>query len=465
MSDLMTALTELRDARPAYEEAEAFYEGCVDEVFRSAQIERKLSGKADYRVNLARKPVQAVLDRLEIASFTCPDEGATKLLNDKFWEANELDIEAPEIHENGLSLGDAFLFVWPSDAGGTDADDNQDAIGHGVDAFYNSPLSVRVLYDEENPRLKKLAIKSWTWKDSDGKDRVRVNLYYADHFEKWVSKPGAKGDKEADFEPFLDDFTDADGHVPNPWGEVPFFHFRTRRPYGRPEHKEAYGPQNAITKLGAIQMDNADFANLPQRYGLIDGQAGTDDDLDWDQDDETAPQDRDSQLSSKPGSFWALRNYKSVGQFPAADPKNFLDPMGMYVRFMAATTTTPYRWFDPTGAIPSGESLRADDAPLVKKINARQRAFAATWRDAGQFALRILGITAVPTVRWKPPQIINDLEGWQAIREKQDAGVPIRTSLMEAGYTEAEVTSWGFTENEPNGPDGFLEEREAEVTP
>jgi len=445
--DLMLALTELRDARPAYEKAERYYEGEAPEKFSSPKVQKLLNGtRGDFAPNLAARPVDAVLDRLEIAAIVCEPDEHTAALRDRVWDPNELDIEMPQVLENALQYGDCYLFVWDGD----DTDDGQPT----VDVFYNSPLTMRIIYDPENPRRKKLAIKSWC-EGLGAKERVRVNLYYPDHFEKWITKEGAKGDKEADFEPYVDDDTDERGWIGNPHGEIPVFHFRTRRPYGRPEHKRAYGPQDAVTKLVVNQMATSDFAAFPQRAGLLDPTASSDDDIDWGNDDETDPGDRESQLVAHPGSLWTLRGYKELMEFSAADPDAFIKPIGLHTRFMAATTTTPFRWFDPSGDVPSGESIRADDAPLVKKISARQRSFGSTSCDAFEFALRILDITAKVMVQWAPAQTTGDLEFWQAVLAKQDAGVPVRQSLLEAGYTDKQVDAWGYTEEQPNGPDGW----------
>jgi hypothetical protein len=467
IEDLIPAYAELRNARPAYDQAEMYREGDAPEKFPSSDIQRLLKGGSrDFHVNLAARPVDAVLDRLEIAAVVCQPEEHTPTLQE-LWEANELDIEAPEIHDNALTYGDGYLFVWPSESS-SDADDEGEengepvAKGAGVDMFYNSPLSVRLLYDEENPRKKRLAIKAWC-EGADESKRTRVNLYYADHLEKWVTtQDAAKKSDDAltagDFEPYVDEHTDEHGHIDNPYGEVPFFHFRTRRPYGRPVHKNAYGPQDALTKLITNQMAASDFAAFPQRYGLLDPGASEDDDLDWGDDTESDPEDRPSQMVAAPGSMWILRNYKTVGQFAPADVDAFLKPESAFMRFMAATTTTPMRWFDPSGDVPSGESIRADDAPLVKKIGGFHRGLGATWKDACEFALRILGIKAKVTIQWAPAQTTGDLEYWQAVQAKQDAGVPVRQTLLEAGYTDAQVTAWGYTEDQPNGEGGGFDE-------
>lgn len=468
MSDLIEALTELRDARPDYEEAESYYEGRAEERFASDFMEKLLGGSHDFKINLACRPVDAVLDRLEIAAITCEPDDGTAIFETQVWKANELDIEAPEIHEAAGMYGDSYLFVWeaePEEDEPAAAVEDQAAVDEpapagppGVDVFYNSPLVARVLYDTENPRRKRLAIKSWCETDDEGNELVRVNLYYRDRLEKYRSIPKTEAKKDADFEPYVDEHTDAQGVMENLYGEIPFFHFRTRSPYGRPIHRNAYGPQDALTKLITNQMANSDFAAFPQRYGLVEPKASTDDDIDWDHDETTDPEDKESALVSGPGTFWALRNYKAVGQFAPSDVKNFIEPMGVYVRFMAAVTSTPLRWFDPSGDVPSGESIRADEGPLNKKIGKVGLRFGSAWRQAGNFALKILGHSGyVVTVRWKSPQTVEDLDFWDMVKAKQDAGVPVRVTLMEAGYTEAQVTEWGYTEEQPDGP-GQLDE-------
>src|SRR3546814_1067222 len=50
----------------------------------------------------------------------------------KIWRDNEMDIEAPEVHQKMLTYGDAYLFV-----GLCDDEDDPDR----VDLFFNSPLN------------------------------------------------------------------------------------------------------------------------------------------------------------------------------------------------------------------------------------------------------------------------------------------------------------------------------------
>lgn len=469
LSDLTCGLKELRENRPGYDKAEDYYYGTQDERFVSMTMARLLQGTgSDFKVNLSKRPVDAVLDRLEIGAITSPKSTITKAINDKLWMPNQLAIEAYDVHWAAETYGDAYIFVWSSDRKdeieGSEYDeaeyDMEDvAISDaGVDIFYNSPLTVRAFYDEENPRKKKYVIKCW---EQDG--CLRINLYYRHHIERYKSKPlnEMTGNDAIDYQVYNDDISDENGVVPNPYGEIPFFHFRTARPYGRPEHADAYGPQDALTKLIANMMATSDFAAFPQRYATtaMGGSPGDQDDFDTgiSSSEEVNPEQMFSQLISGPGRVWLLQNIDKIGQFPAAEVRNFLEPIDKFVHMMSATTATPMPYFDPSREIPSGEAQRALEAPLIKKINARQRSFGATWREAFKFALeKVLGMGEgiEVTVRWAATQLINDFTGWQAVTEKQRSGVPTRQCLIEAGYTEAEVEGWGYTEDEPWGEFG-----------
>ncbi|MEU1309498.1 hypothetical protein ABZ419_11465 [Streptomyces cinnamoneus] len=439
-ADLIAAYGELCDARPAYAKAQSFYDGDVDELFASDAMARLLAkshlNELD-EVNFARIPVTAVLNRLHITAVTTDDAAANDEIVSLF-QRNQLDQEGPVLHERVCSLGDAYLMVWPALA--------DDGTVEAVDVFVHGPGTVRVIYDEENPLRKRLAIKSWCI--GSGKNQVvRADLYYADRIERFVWQ-GRYSDKRDQWEPYTSDGQDA--VLANPWG-IPFFHFRTGRPYGRPQHFAAYGPQTIINKIVVSHAATVDYQSLPQRYGLIDptvdqsGAQGADFDPDFPEDAAADPEGagNSSQLRSDPGEFWQLQGYREVGQFAAADPDVYLKPLDRYIKAMAQVTETPFHIFDSTGAVISGESRREADAPLLARVEALQRALGAAWADAIEFALRLLGFddTAV-TVRWKPAEQVTDADGWTTVSAKINAGVPRQQALTETGYEPEQVAGW-----------------------
>ncbi|WP_405538106.1 phage portal protein [Streptomyces sp. NBC_00075] len=421
MTDLTLAVNEILDRRDGYLTAEEYYEGTAEEVYTTAAIKRALRKTVNrFRLNFAATPVDTVNNRLEIASVSAISEKAGSYL-DKVWASNELTLEVGEIHKRALIYGDAYLIVWPD--------------GDSLQIHYNSPLTTVVLYDEENPRLKRVAAKVWEITVS-GKARTRVNLYYADRLEKYISL-GERlplTPKDADFIPFVDDTTDADGVMVHGLGEIPVFHFRTERPKGKPEHLAAYGVQDMISKLVVMQMASADFHGFPQRYALA--AEGSSESADFGDDSESVG------ISSTPGELAILNGIKEVGQFPAAEPSTFLEPFKAYVRSMASTTSTPLHYFEPTGNVPSGEALRTAEAPLVKKVRNRQLAFGATWREVFSFILRDGAFNEDVQVHWKPVETFDTKEAMEIAYKKIQIGIPLAQVAAEMGYDAALIKTW-----------------------
>jgi hypothetical protein len=141
--------------------------------------------------------------------------------------------------------------------------------------------------------------------------------------------------------------------------------------------------------------------------------------------------------------MWLLRGYKAVGQFDAANPDVFLDPINFNVRAMAQITDTPLRMFDPQSSQRSGESYREEDGPFISKVENRQTSYGASVVEAFTFALRRLGIdNPVVTVDWVPARSVTSVQGWQTVKAKIEAGVPRKQALMEGGYRAEQVDEW-----------------------
>ncbi|WP_432129799.1 phage portal protein [Streptomyces tendae] len=423
MSDLTNAVNQILFKRADYETARQYYEGAVEEVFFDRRIRRALKRTGDhFRLNFAATPVNAVNNRLEIASVSAISEEAGSYL-DKVWASNELELEVGQVHKNALVYGDAYLVLWPFE--------------DGFQIFYNSPKNTVVIYDEENPRLKRYAAKVWSV-TVDNKEKTRVNLYYADRIEKYITVTRL-GDSPADkdFVPYLDEYTDSEGVMRNPLGFVPVFHFRTEHPEGKPEHLLAYNAQDMINKLAITQMAVNDFHGFPQRWALA-GEGSTEA-ADFDSDDEA---EKAEALDNSPGEMLWLTNVDKVGQFDAADPKTFLEPMKHYIRALAVITDTPVHYFEPTGNIPSGEALRTAEAPLVKKVRTRQISFGATWREVFTSILAIGGFKEDVQVHWKSIETFDTKEAWEIAYKKQQTGLPFAQNMVEMGYDKALVDQW-----------------------
>jgi hypothetical protein len=481
--DLPYAFCELRDARPAYERAAAFYEGKVEEIYSSAKITRLLMkfGLNNFdNFNFAHIPVDAVANKLSIVSISADDESeeteADNTLED-LWDYNELAEESRIAHRKAGVYGDYYMMVWPV-IGDEETYTNKptpkqlaDMLGEygdltvnkpepeqvtsktivAVDMTFHDPLTTRVFYSTENPLKKAFAIRSWTEGERD-RLLTRANLYYPDRIERYVyeGKPPKNRYAQTKWKPF---YQDGEPEVlNNPFGEIPFFHFRNDRPYGKPDHINAYGPQLAINKLVTSHLATIDFQSFPQRYGLMDptadpsGSQGADFNP-FAPEDEDDPEfdDNESQLSADPSAFWDLKGYKAVGQFQPANPDAYLKPFDRYVKAMSQVTDTPMHFFakDSTDRPPSGEMLRVANEPIDAKAEERQETYGNTWRKALEFAMDMMGINAERiNISWAPVETVTDKTGWETVNLQQMAGVPKEVTLVWAGNPPEQVAQW-----------------------
>jgi len=446
--DLMEAVREIQEHYDDYEIAEQYYKGDVPEIICNPKLRRIMEqyGEA-YKFNLAKTPVNAVADRLTIQSLQVrgENETANNVLRE-IWDGNRMKRQSAEVNLKSCEFGDFYLFAWAGEEEGS------------VQVTQNYPQTTRIFYDEETG-LPKFGAKIWKSKNSFGQTYWRSTLYYKDHFEKYVTVAGMDPTAPTSWKFFYDSYDEDENGVwpENPYGRLPLFHFRTGTPYGTPVHKDAYGPQNAVTKQIVTQMSTTDFMGFPQRYFLMDPQiAGSEEDdtmSEWDDDDSESQKTsgEESKLTGGPGRVWMLKGLKAAGEFSTANPENFLKPAEFYVRMMAQTTTTPLHYFDPSGDAPSGESLKTADAPLVKKTEDMQDSLGSSWEEWAEFCLLVAGVEDVRVdVRWKPAESTQSKDGWDVIQAKIEAGVPPRQAFLEAGYTSEEVTSWGIPTFEEN---------------
>lgn len=435
-ADLTADLIVLAAGRPLYNEAESYYENSVPEVFSSYRLKQLLAKTAgSFRVNFARTPVDVLIERTEISGITSDSPAVEEYLN-AMWEENELDLDAKDIHRMVFEFGDSYLIALPDEEAES-----------GVSAYAHDPRYVRVFYDPARPRKKTHAIQTWTERGGAADGNVdglpeglwfRANRYYPDRTEMWVSRypiDDGFGNVLLDVEHLELDLIDA---MPNETGVVPVFHFRNQKPYGRPEHADAYGPQNMINKLAITMMASVDYAGFPQRWMLTDDAQGGDQ---WDQ---SAPdQSAEPQYDASPGATWLIENAKSTGQYEVAQSDNFLKPIHSLVQQMAAVTDTPMHYFDLTGGMPSGESYRAANGPLDKKTEDRQARLARTWREFFEYALMLARIAPADTMlNWKPAHTFTDNDTWLAANQQLAAGIPAEQVWRERGYPEDVIAEW-----------------------
>jgi hypothetical protein len=463
VEDVAHGWIEMERALPTYLEAEDFAAGRVDEVFADPKIARKLAvtGEA-YRFNLIKTAIQVRTARCEISTIKVPaNEAATARIEDVF-TANEMAIYYPTLIRDTFTYGDAYLMVWPV-VEGDDFSGDEEYVQEGVEITTRNPKNTRVIYEAENQRRKRFAIQRWPVAGGPDETRWRVELFYADRVERYISVKGQNLDTVQGWAEFDDPDNSQAPVEAHELGEVPFFHHRTGVPYGTPVHVDGYGSQLAINKQLITLLTTTDSQGFPQRYGLLNPDAVLDEQNDapqWADDTAAGSYNPDplnpvggqgSQIRSGPGTFQTLAGMAEVGQFAAADPAVFTDPVELFIRILAQTTNTTLHYFDPSGEAPSGESLKVAEAPLVKDIEWLQLLQTSAVRDEWMCVLRLLGVRAdAVEVRWAAVASATGLSDWQMVQAKIDVGVPVDQALVETGYEPEQVAVWLDADAEAN---------------
>lgn len=410
MSIHKEAVAAVLDKRDHYKTAMKYYNGTVPEVFATARLRAAFrSTGIQTNINFCRPIVNAVANRLQIGTISANSKEATDAVN-RIRENNDLLYEEAFLHTNACAAGDYYVMVWPDGSG-------------EVQITFISPEHAAIVYDPMNHRKKLYGVQLWR----SGENEHRLNILTDTEIRKYKANAGT--------------ITDATQWVhtetvDNPWGEIPMFHFRTHMPEGRPEHFDVYDLQNNINKLFVTNMHTIDYQGAPTRYAL--SQAGEGGEM-VDFDENETERENMGALKNGPGELWFLKNVQKVGEFKPADPMVFWTPIREAVRTMSAISDTPLHYFDRTGNNPTGDGLRTAEAPLLKKIEDRQRLFGYGWSQVYEFALKIMGIKSKVAVYWKTIDAMDETERWDVALKKINSGLSHRQALREGGYTDEEI--------------------------
>jgi hypothetical protein len=353
---------------------------------------------------------------------------ASRLRAEDLWEHNRMDAGQRQVHEEAGKKGDAYVIVWADE--------------HGRAGIYpNDAELCCVEWDAEMPRRKLWAVKRW--RDTN-LDRVRVDIYYRDRVEKYVSVREAEHVKAktdpSEWESFRPaDLVDVLGEdeeptgrtelrprepwpLPNLYGEVPVFHFVNRgkwNAYGRSELEEVAPIQDALNKEFQSLLLTSEQYGIPWRYiaGLRP---------EFDQDTGKEKPINFKPLVDNILAVWG--EGVSLGQFAAAELVQHVGVINdLRAEIGRLSQTPPHMLFLFTGDIPSGEALKVVETPFTAKVEDRQVFWGNTWEDVMAFAVLVdVDARVRYSVEWEDTQPKSMLEIAQTGEAWIRLGVPRR---------------------------------------
>ena len=407
------AITNLRLNAERYARPTRYYNGEHDLKFATEKFQNTFGTLfREFALNLCPVICDAVRDKLRVTGFSLEEADSPHSDTRQIWQRNRMATRAGEIHKESLICGDAYMIVWPNE--------------HGGAVFYpNKAANITIAADEAAPGSIIWAAKVWRTADK----HVRLNLFYPDRIEKYISKKEVEGSL-----PDADAFAPLGESVPNPYGIVPVFHFANNADLGtqgRSELEAAIPVQDGLNKSVLDMLVAMEFAAYRQRWA-----AGIE--IEIDENGKTV-----APFKAGIDHVWISENPQArFGDFEASQLDQFLKVKDSFRVDMASVTGTPLHYFlQQTGGFPSGESLKKAETRFLAKVRDRQQSFGQVWADAMAFALPIEGqgrdIRLI--TEWEDPAPMAEREFLENILLKKQIGLPVEQALLEAGYGEADV--------------------------
>jgi hypothetical protein len=381
-----------------------------------------------YRENFCKTVVQALIQCLELSAVTSDDEALTAWLAE-VWEANEVDQLQGLVHTKTATLGDGYIVVdWTPKLARDDFP--------GLPRYtFNPPGLHRPIYDEHGDMI--LDAKCWP----EGKTR-RLNLYFPDRIEKWVTASTDAGAQDSIWESYSDpsdvEREEAGGgeRWPMPWvdaaGEplgIPVFHMRNDPlgDFGWSELEDVIPQMIGVLKQRLDLFEVLDYQGAGQAWATGVGTAA-------------AP----ATFLASSGTVWTTPSETArFGRFDPADPTGTLEAIEQSMRLLAARSQTPLGQLRSSAQQPSAESNRSEHAPLYRKASDREVSYGGTWVMAARMAVKLHKLHvpdfAVPErfkleAQWKAPDSNDPIGDLTALEAKKRLGVSTDTLLTEAGY-------------------------------
>lgn len=402
MNDLLQVLLQrIDEPAPRFDRLDRYYDGDQPLAFLAPQARRALGDRlSTLSINVPKLLVDSIAERLRIVGFDGADVWGS-------WLDSDLDQLAPLAHREALTLGKAFAVVW--------------ALPDGrPNVSIESPRQMSVLRDPSSRRVL-AAVKRWRTEDS-----TEAVLFEADKITRFsASTPGATttGFRTVSV-------------LDNPLGSVPvvpFVNGHRLLDEGRSEMGDVLALTDALTKLTVDMLVGSEYTARPRRWAtglaLAEDESG-------EEVNPIAESDRMMINESPEGKF---------GQLPGSDLAGYQTAINTIMRQISAVSGLPEHMLGIGGDNPtSADSIRASEAALTARSEARQAVFGRSWEQVARLMVAVRdGVDpdrVRVSVRWADPSTRSEAQQADAVVKLFTAGLlPVSTALTKLGYTADQI--------------------------
>lgn len=415
-SDLTELTHNINERRPDIKRFESYYDGTAKVIFVGEALQNEFGEQLEHMfVNRCAPIIETTLDRLEVQGFESTDRSSDDQQANTEWKRLRLSKVARTAHFDALTSGDGWVLVWP------DGDD--------VIVAAQEPTDISVIWNADDPDVIDVAAKVWQLRDGTW----RLNLYYADRLEKYITNGPHERLPDAD-SAWSQHSDDGDGAWPvrHNMGRVPLFHIALSHragTYGRSDLADIIPLQDRLNLTIANQAVAEEFQSFRQRWAT-----GIQPQLDPETGEYIHP------FSSGADRLWIAGDNANFGDFDAADLTQFEAVIEGHEKRLARTARVPMHYLIQSGTPPSGESLKTAEAPFIAKVKARQSAFGDTWSELMEFilSLRNHGHHGFTTM-WVSAETRDETAELERGLIKQNLGVSQQQVLRELDYSDDDI--------------------------
>lgn len=414
-----------------YRQFREYYDGTHDTQLTERQRQYlELRAGQEFNDNYCQIPVDSLAERLTITGIQAGDQSE---LMWSWLKGSNIDGLQGIVHTCAIRDGDSYLL--------TEWDNERQRPIFTYEMACCDGDGVKVHYSTERRTESDFASKRWRiTQGADAGHVRRMNLYYPDRVEKYISDQGAS---EGEWQQYRDD----DDAWPLPWTSpktgdpfgVPAVHFKnaeTGYPYGTSELANIIPLQNALNKSIIDLLAAADTTAFRTFWMLGDNPTG---------------------VRVSPGSWIYSTRAPSgpegaaVGYFPGEDLTPLIALKDSAAMEIARVSRTPLSMFQISGHIAAEGTMKQQEAPLVSKARKRQIYFGNAWESALIVARRLwnaygpgpeLDETQSIEMLWANPETRNVKEDLEIATMKRALGVSLPRIWGELGYDAETIATF-----------------------
>ncbi|WP_036527090.1 phage portal protein [Nocardia sp. CNY236] len=402
MNDLLTRLLQRLDEPAArYAELDRYYTGRQPLAFLSPEAKTALGNRFGRMAsNIPRLAVTALAERLRVTGFT-----GAQVWED--WTRNDLDQLAGVAHREALLLGDAYVIVWADQYG-------------RPKVTVESAKQVAALTDPGTRRITH-AVKRW---ETD--TTTEAVLYGPTEILRLRAEQ--TGATTAGFRVVET--------LANPLGVVPVVRLRNTDRLleeGCSEIEDLKPLVDALNKSLADMMVTSEYVGRPRRWATG---------IELEEDDagravNPIPEGNRAMISESADS--------KFGQLAAADLSGYEASVRVLLGQIMAVSALPAHYVGVFTDNPaSADALRASEASLTARAEARQAQFGRAWEDVARLIVAVRDGTGPEQVdvrvQWADAATRSVAQEADAIVKLFTAGLlPAPYALRRLGYTDDDV--------------------------